>query len=86
MGWDISFEQFLERKDAQNVQTKRIVGRSHPEQAKKVLEERFALVGTVEEFPNFLTALEQVTATWRAESAAVGMWMGTTVLAPELVM
>jgi hypothetical protein len=61
MGWDISFEQFLERKDAQNVQTKRIVGRSRAEQAKEVLAERFALVGTVEAFPKFLSALEQVT-------------------------
>jgi hypothetical protein len=61
MGWDISFEQFLERKDAQNVQTKRIVGRSRPDQAKEVLKDRFALVGTVEDFPGFLMALEQVT-------------------------
>jgi len=51
----------LERKDTQCVQTKRIVGRSRPDQAKEVLQERFALVGTVEEFPNFLSALEQVT-------------------------
>jgi len=61
LGWEISFEEFLDRKDAQNVQTKRIVGRSQAEQAKEVLEEHFALVGTVEEFPNFLQALERRT-------------------------
>ena len=60
-GWEISFEEFLERKDAQNVQTKRIVGRSWPDQAIEKLEERFALVGTVEEFPGFLAALERET-------------------------
>ena len=61
LGWEISFEEFLDRKDAQNVQTKRIVGRSRPEQAIERLEERFTLVGTVEEFPSFLSALERET-------------------------
>jgi len=61
LGWEISFEEFLARKDAQNVQTKRIVGRSRPEQAIERLDERFALVGTVEAFPSFLSALERET-------------------------
>jgi hypothetical protein len=61
LSWEISFEEFLDRKDAQNVQTKRIVGRSRPEQAIERLEERFAVVGTVEEFPSFLSALERET-------------------------
>ena len=61
LGWEIGFEEFLDRKDAQNVQTKRIVGRSQPEQAKEVLQERFTLVGTVEDFSSFLMELENVT-------------------------
>ena len=70
LGRRIPFEDYLERADARNVQTKRIVGRAHADQAIQTLQERFALVGTVEKFSDFLHALERMTGRAQLASAA----------------
>lgn len=59
MGKHISFEQFLCHEPAWNFQTKKISGSEDVELAKKILDEKFFLVGTVERFGEFLFLLEK---------------------------
>ena len=59
IGNKISFEQFLSHEPAWNFQTKKISGCDDVELAKRLLSEKFFLVGTVERFGEFLFLLER---------------------------
>lgn len=55
--YDLSFEEFLEKKNVRNFQTKKMAGSDDLEAAKKYLD-NFFLVGTVENFDDFLKVLQ----------------------------
>ena len=57
MGKKIPAETFLEHPTAGNFQVKKIAGHPDLEEAKRILQERFLLVGTVELFDEFLVML-----------------------------
>lgn len=57
MGKTLSPERFLEHHTAGNFQVKKIAGRPDVNEAKRILQERFLLVGTVEHFDEFLVML-----------------------------
>ena len=59
MGTRLTFEQFLTHKPAWNFQTKKIAGNDDVNLAKKLIEEKFLLVGTVEKFNEFLFLLKK---------------------------
>lgn len=59
MGTRLTFEQFLAHEPAWNFQTKKIAGNDDVDLAKRLIEERFLLVGTVERFNEFLFLLKK---------------------------
>ena len=59
MGNRLTFEQFLDHEPAWNFQTRKIAGCEDIELAKKLLDEKFCLVGTVERFNEFLFLLKK---------------------------
>lgn len=56
--YDIAFEDFLRVEEMRNFQTRKIVGSSDVNKAKKILSEKVFLAGTVEKFDDFLTILK----------------------------
>ncbi len=56
---ELTFENFLNDKTTFNFQTKKIAGTANIETAKKILAEKFFLVGITEEFDTFLIILEK---------------------------
>lgn len=52
-----TFEEFLEDRHYDNFQTRKIAGAEDVSEAKKMLSEKFLLVGVVEEFDEFLLML-----------------------------
>lgn len=59
MGKSLSFEEFLDTEEVRNFQTKKIAANGNLEEAKKILSEKFFLVGLVEEFDEFLVLLRK---------------------------
>ena len=59
LGYDISFQEFLDNDEPVNWQTKKIAGSEDVRLAKKLLDEKFFLVGIVEEFDEFLILLQR---------------------------
>ena len=57
LDWKLSFEEFLERPDTHNVQTRKLCGSSDAEAAINMLKDRFSLVGTVDQFDRFIERL-----------------------------
>ncbi len=55
-----SFEDFLANDWYANFQTRKIAGVDDPDAAKRILEERFVAVGTVERFDLFVEALRAI--------------------------
>lgn len=55
---DIRFEEFIELKTISNFQTKKIAGTPDLDKAKKILNEKVFLAGTVEKFDDFLMVLK----------------------------
>lgn len=59
MKTNITFEQRLETEENCNYQTKAIVGNDDLDSAKEILSQRFWLVGTCEQFDEFLVLLKK---------------------------
>jgi hypothetical protein len=57
LGFPDDFELWLGREDRRDFQTRAIAGTDDVEEAKRVLKERLALVGVVEEYADFLGKL-----------------------------
>jgi hypothetical protein len=57
MGSSMTPERFLEHRTAGNFQVKKIAGCADLEEARRILEDRFLLAGTVENFDEFLVML-----------------------------
>ncbi len=57
LGMAPSFRDWLDRTDRHNFQTRAIAGKPDLELAKKVLDEKFAVVGLLEEFGEFFARL-----------------------------
>jgi len=59
LGKKLTFEEFLSLKNTINFQTKKIAGAENLQHAKDILNNRFFLVGIVEEFDQFLILLKK---------------------------
>jgi hypothetical protein len=59
MGNRLSFEKFLAHEPAWNFQTRKIAGNDDIESAKRLIDEKFLLVGIVERFDEFLFLLKK---------------------------
>lgn len=59
MGVQLTFDQFLELEDVSNFQTKKISGSNDLPLAKEILRKHFLLVGTLEQFDEFLVLLKK---------------------------
>ena len=57
--YDTTIEQFMERRELWNFQTKKIAGTEDLEAAKHCLREKFLTVGVVEDFDEFLVLFKQ---------------------------
>jgi len=57
MGSEMAPARFLEHRTAGNFQVKKIAGRADLDEARRIIENRFLLVGTVESFDEFLVML-----------------------------
>lgn len=53
----VEFERWLAREERQNFQTRAIAGEPNVERAKQLLDESFSVVGVLEQFDDFLSAL-----------------------------
>ncbi len=58
-GHQLTFNEFLDWEYAYNQQTKQLVGTENVEEAKKMLKNKFSVVGTVDEFDEFLILLKK---------------------------
>ena len=54
---NITFDKFMDHRPAWNFQVKKIAGADNLEEAKRLINDRFLLVGTVERFDEFLVLL-----------------------------
>lgn len=57
--WPFSFDEYLEKPNHRNFQTRKIVGTEDADEAKRVLSERFLSVGVAEDFDSFLVLLKR---------------------------
>ncbi|MEN8133138.1 MAG: hypothetical protein ABFS45_23760, partial [Pseudomonadota bacterium] len=81
---EITFDRFLDHRPAWNFQVSKIAGTGKLEYAKKLLDDRFLMVGTVERFDEFLVLLKgrlrpfDFDSTYRKKNIAKseGMWAG----------
>lgn len=60
MGSNFGPEEFLQHPVASNFQVRKIAGSNDLEKAKEVIRDRFLLVGTIEEFDEFLVLLNGI--------------------------
>lgn len=56
---DVDFRKFMEIEDLANFQTRKYAGRDNLDEAKRVLEQNFLLVGYVEAYDEFLVLLKK---------------------------